>query len=115
MSELFGIPTNTLATAVAVALAVGLGTVAVLAVRSPVLAKLGLRNIPRRRGRTALIVVGLMLATTIVAAALATGDTMSTTVRAYVVDSLGQTDEVVSVAGTDVEAVAIGDSTQVAY
>ena len=53
-------------------------------VRDPIFLKLGLRNIPRRRGRSALIVVGLMLGTAIIAAALATGDTMSSTIRSYV-------------------------------
>ena len=43
--------------------------------------KLGVRNVGRRRGRTALIVVGLMLGTTIIATALTTGDTMSHTIR----------------------------------
>ena len=43
--------------------------------------RLALRNVLRRRGRTALIVVGLMLGTTIIAASLATGDTMSHTIR----------------------------------
>ena len=52
-----------------------------LAVRNPILVKLGFRNASRRRGRSALIVVGLMLGTTIVAAALTTGDTMSHSIR----------------------------------
>ena len=65
--------------------------------------KLGVRNITRRRGRTALIVVGLMLGTTIIAAALATGDTMSHTIRSSAIESLGQTDELVSAKGTEVE------------
>ena len=52
-----------------------------LALRNPVLVRLGVRNFGRRRGRTALIVLGLMLGTTIIAAALVTGDTMSHTIR----------------------------------
>ena len=54
----------------------------------------GVRNLTRRRGRTALIVVGLMLGTTIISAALATGDTMSHTIRSSATAALGQTDEV---------------------
>ena len=53
----------------------------------------------RRAARTALIVVGLMLGTTIIAAALTTGDTMSHTIRATAVAALGETDEVVSAKG----------------
>ena len=71
--------------------------------RNPILLKLGLRNIPRRRA-VGLIVVGLMLGTAIIAAALATGDTMSSTIRSYVVRALGPTDDVVSAKGTDVGA-----------
>ena len=115
MNELFGIPTGTLAVVLALALAAGLDAAAALALRNRILVKLALRNVPRRRGRSALIVVGLMLGTTIVTAALATGDTMSHTIRSSVVTSLGHTDELVSVKGTDVESVAIGESTQVAY
>ncbi|MBD0328824.1 MAG: ABC transporter permease [Thermoleophilia bacterium] len=115
MNELFGIPTGALALAVAAAMAAGLGVVGVLALRNPIFVKLGLRNIPRRRGRSALIVAGLMLGTVIISAALATGDTMSKTIRSAVVTSLGETDELVSVRGVDVESVAIGEATRVAY
>ena len=34
--------------------------------RNPVLFKLGLRNIPRRRAQTVLIIIGLMLSTAII-------------------------------------------------
>ena len=77
MNEIFGVPADTLATVLAVLLAAGLAAVAALALRNPILLKLGLRNMPRRRARSALIVVGLMLGTAIIAAALATGDTMA--------------------------------------
>ena len=115
MHELFGIPTGGLATALVVALATGVGAVAALAIRNPIFLKLGLRNVPRRRSRSALIVTGLMLGTAIIAAALATGDTMSHTIRSSVLSSLGQTDELVSVKGTDVESIAIGDAPHVGY
>ncbi|MGZ8693882.1 MAG: ABC transporter permease [Gaiellaceae bacterium] len=96
MNEIFGIPSGAFATATALALAGTLVVVAILALRNRVFVKLGLRNLPRRRSRTILIVVGLMLGTTIIAAALATGDTMSHTVRSQVVTSLGNVDEMVS-------------------
>ncbi|MGH2931842.1 MAG: ABC transporter permease, partial [Gaiellaceae bacterium] len=76
-----------------------LGAVGALALRNRVLFKLGVRNMPRRRGRTALIIVGLMLGTTIIAAALTTGDTMSHTIRATSTKVLGETDEVISARG----------------
>jgi putative ABC transport system permease protein len=96
MNELFGIPLGTLLAVLVVALTLTSGAIAVLALRNPVLVRLGVRNVRRRGGRTALIVVGLMLGTTIVAAALTTGDTMSHTIRSTTIASLGQTDEVIS-------------------
>src|SRR5918995_5462785 len=115
MNEVFGIPADALATGLAVVLAAGLAVVGLLALRDPIFLKLGLRNIPRRRARSALIVVGLMLGTAIIAAALATGDTMSSTIRSSVVRSLGPTDELVSFKGTDVESIAIGEATQTGW
>ena len=52
-------------------------------------------------GRTALIVVGLMLGTTIIAAALTTGDTMSHTIRPTAVRRSAHTDETVAAKGAD--------------
>ena len=99
MNELFGIPLDTLLALLAVALATALAAIAALALRNRVLVRLGVRNFGRRRGRTTLIVVGLMLGTTIIAAALTTGDTMSHTIRSTAVEVLGQTDEVVTARG----------------
>jgi putative ABC transport system permease protein len=99
VNELFGIPLDTLLAMLAIALAIALGVLAALALRNRVLVRLGVRNVGRRRSRTALIVVGLMLGTTIIAAALTTGDTMSNTIRSTAVEVLGQTDEVVSARG----------------
>ena len=82
MKELFGIPMDTLAVVLAVLLACIAGSLGILALRNRVLLKLGVRNLGRRRARSALIVVGLMLGTTIIATALATGDTMSHSIRA---------------------------------
>ncbi|HET8741054.1 MAG TPA: FtsX-like permease family protein [Gaiella sp.] len=99
MNELFGIPLDTLLAVLAIGLGAAAGILAVLAVRNPVLVRLGVRNFGRRRARTALIVLGLMLGTTIVAAALVTGDTMSHTIRTTATQALGESDEVVSAKG----------------
>ena len=61
--------------------------------------KLAVRSVGRRRGRSALIVVGLMLGTTIVAASLTTGDTMAHTIRSTAVQALGATDETIAPKG----------------
>jgi putative ABC transport system permease protein len=116
MNELFGIPMGPLALWVIVALAALVGAVGALALRNRIFFKLGIRNVTRRRARTALIVLGLMLGTTIVSSALVTGDTMSYTIRTSAVAALGQTDELVSVRGADVDPeAAMGATTGVEY
>src|ERR671936_1663968 len=115
MSKLFGIPTGTLAAVLAVALAIVLGLAAALALRNRVFLRLGVRSVGRRRGRSALIVVGLMLGTAIIAAALATGDTMSTTIRSSAVKALGNTDEVVAAKGLEAALTAQSAGTAARY
>jgi len=116
VKELFGIPVGTLLAVLLVALAAAFGAVAVLAARNPVLLRIGLRNVVRRRGRSALIVVGLMLGTAIIAAALATGDTMSHTIRTEAVKSMGRTDVLVSARGAGQSATSdLGAATGTRY
>ena len=116
MQKLFGIPMGPLAMVLAVALATVVALVATLAFRNRIFFKLGVRNVRRRRARTALIVGGLMLGTTIIASALASGDTMSHTIRSAAIQSLGSTDEVVSSKGAEVNMeVALGEATGVDY
>ncbi len=116
MAKLFGIPMGILAVVLVSMLVAALSAVAVVAARNRVFLRLGVRNAERRPGRSALIVVGLMLGTAIIAAALATGDTMSQTIRSSAVSSLGQTDELVSARGATptVEAQS-GAATGVRY
>ncbi len=80
MKEVFGIPVDTLLVVLLVGLGIALCALAALGLRNRILVKLAVRSVGRRRGRSALIVVGLMLGTTIIAAALTTGDTMSHTI-----------------------------------
>src|SRR6476620_1809496 len=95
MDEVFGISMATIVTVLVAMLALCLLTVVWVAIRRPVIFKLGIRNIPRRKAQTILIVVGLMLSTLIIAAALGTGDTIdySATVATY--KTLGHADELV--------------------
>ncbi|MGZ4229998.1 MAG: ABC transporter permease [Solirubrobacteraceae bacterium] len=109
MANLFGMPTGTLAAVLTITLLVVLGVVGILALRNRVLVRLGVRNIRRRPARSVLIVVGSMLGTAIIAAALATGDSMSQTIRSSATAALGRTDEVVAAHGSsefDVGAIA---------
>jgi putative ABC transport system permease protein len=116
MTRLFGIPMGILAVVLVATLAAALAAVALVAVRNRVFLRLGIRNAERRPGRSALIVVGLMLGTAIIAAALATGDTMTQTIRSSTVSALGQTDELVSARGAtpSLEAQS-GSATGVRY
>ena len=77
MDTLFGIPMSTLVVVLPVALGVLLAVTLVLALRQPVLLRMSWRNAARRKGRAALIILGLMLGTAIITAALSTGDTMT--------------------------------------
>ena len=96
MRELFGLPMNTLMFVFGGALILIVAWTGIAAVRNPVLFRLGVRNIPRRFGRSMLIVLGLTLATTIITSALATGDTVALSARGEVLGALGNIDEVIS-------------------
>ena len=76
MKELFGIPMDTIMVVLVALFAVSLASVALIYVRSGVMFRMGLRNIPRRGLQTGLVIVGLMLATLITTAAFTTGDTI---------------------------------------
>src|SRR4030088_1537339 len=58
-----------------------------------VLLKMALRNIPRRRAQTVLILFGLMLATLIITASLAVGDTLTYSLVAIQIPQTGGVDE----------------------
>ena len=92
MEELFGVSMNTIAVVVVAITAVILALLAWVAFRNPVMFKTGLRNIPRRRAQTTLIIFGLMLATVIMTVAFGTGDTVSSTVTEDIYDLTGETD-----------------------
>ncbi len=101
MRTLVGVPVGSLAVALTVLLGLVVAGVAAAGLRHRVFVKLGVRNGARRRARTTIIVVGLMLGTAIIASALGTGDTMSRTIRSSVLHSLGATDEVVRLRAAD--------------
>lgn len=64
--------------------------------RRPVLAKIGLRNIPRRPAQSILIVVGLTLSTIIIISALSVGDTLNYSVQRQAVAAYGEVDEIIA-------------------
>ncbi|PZC46691.1 MAG: putative ABC transport system permease protein [Chloroflexi bacterium] len=94
MEELFGISMNSIMVALSAIFLAGMAAVVVMGWRNRVMVKLGLRNIPRRRAQTVLIIVGVMLSTVIIAAAFGTGDTISFSIRKATIDSLRNIDEI---------------------
>lgn len=114
MEKLFGIPVDILMWAFAGLTLLVVALSVFVTIRQPVLFRLSLRNIPRRAGRSALIVLGLMLATTIISAAFGTGDTISKTVRTEVITELGNIDELVS-SQEEGDIEVTGESAQLPY
>jgi len=64
--------------------------------RQPVMAKLGMRSIPRRPTQSILIVFGLTLSTVIIVSALAIGDTLNYSVQWHAIKSYGKIDEIIA-------------------
>ncbi|HEY8491909.1 MAG TPA: FtsX-like permease family protein [Dehalococcoidia bacterium] len=96
MTSFLGIPLDVLMVILLVLLAGAALTMAYVALRNRIIFKMGLRNVPRRKAQTALILMGLMLSTLIVAAALTTGDTVNYSISNEVYRSLRAVDEIVS-------------------
>jgi putative ABC transport system permease protein len=95
MNDIFGLPMAGLMVGLLLLLAGSLLIVALAAWRQPVMFKLGVRNIPRRKAQTTLIVVGLMLSTLIISAALGTGDTLHHSLTKDSYENLGHVDQLV--------------------
>ncbi len=89
-------PTQTLAIVLLSAVALALLYLIVLGLRNRTIAVLGVRNIPRRRSQSALIILGLTLSTIIIVSALSIGDTLSYSVRRHAIDAYGAIDQVIS-------------------
>src|SRR5215217_6261806 len=109
MDNIFGLPMSGVMVSLLIALGLCLLTIAWIAWRRPVIFKLGTRNIPRRKAQTTLIVVGLMLSTLIISAALGTGDTLHHSMTADSYKNLGGVDQLV-VASSEYEAPNIDTS-----
>src|SRR5829696_1461902 len=97
MDELFGIPTEQLTLVLLAIFGAGVLILAVLAVRDRTSFRMAVRNVPRRKTQTALIVVGLMLATLLFSAAVTTGDTLTESLRMQALENIGRVDVVVKV------------------
>src|SRR5947209_3932538 len=95
MTELFGIPLDTLTRILVIITLAIVVAVALLALSNLLFFKIGVRNIPRRRTQMFLIVFALMLSTTLLSGVLATGDVINAAVQSVAVYNLGSVDEIV--------------------
>ncbi|MQF88798.1 MAG: FtsX-like permease family protein [SAR202 cluster bacterium] len=107
MEELFGLSMDIIMYVLLAAFLPVIAGVAIMAWRNRVMLKLGLRNIPRRKSQTALIIVGIMISTLIMAAAFGTGDSITFSIRKNAIDALGTIDEIIVSARAD-ESDTIG-------
>src|SRR5215217_3309749 len=95
MTELFGIPTGRLTLVLLAICASGALVLAFLALRDRTSFKMAVRNAPRRPTQTALILLGLMLATLLFSAAFTTGDTLTNSLRTQALKNIDRVDVVV--------------------
>ncbi|MCA9834338.1 MAG: ABC transporter permease [Thermomicrobiales bacterium] len=107
METLFGVSMNAIMIVLLVLLFLSLLAVIYVAIRRPVIFRMGMRNIPRRKTQSLLIVVGLMLATLISSAALTVGDTLNHSVGNEIYHNLDTIDEVVVAGEYDAENVEL--------
>src|SRR3569623_1905172 len=94
MDELFGIPTGQLTLVLLGIFGTGALGLAVLAVRDRTSFRMAVRNVPRRKTQTVLIVMGLMLATLLFSAAFTTGATLTNSLRVHARHPFGRVDVV---------------------
>ncbi|CAA9555688.1 MAG: hypothetical protein AVDCRST_MAG70-1266 [uncultured Thermomicrobiales bacterium] len=95
MEEIFGVPTTGIMFILLGLLAICLSALGWVAWRRPVIFKLGVRNIPRRPAQSVLIVLGLMLSTLLISAALNSGDALQRSGTLHVFALFGHVDELV--------------------
>src|SRR5688572_20715354 len=103
MDELFTVPMDWIMYVLLALLGTSFLGLAYIALTNRIMFKMGLRNIPRRRAQTTLIVIGLMLSTLIISAAFTTGDTVDRSMTSQVYGVLGELDEIVELSPADDE------------
>ena len=95
MEKLFGVPMPVLMFVLGGIFVATLLVVVAMALRNPVMLKMGIRPISRRPGMTALIIIGVMLSTIIISAAFGTADTLTYSIRDLGINGLGTIDELI--------------------
>ncbi len=109
---MFGIPMSSIMVVLLILFAICLSSGLWVLLRQRVIFKMGMRNVPRRPAQTTLIVIGLMLSTLIVSAALTTGDTLNNSITSVVYKTMGNTDELVvlSAGNKNSDASSVGNA-----
>ena len=109
MEELFGLPTIRLMWIVVAIAGVAGAVIAFVFFKRPILVRMGLRNIPRRRAQTVLVTMGLTLATIIVTIAFSTGDSLAVSVRNLALNNLERIDHFIVEQEIDESAEGAGN------
>ncbi len=109
MNELFGLSMTIIMLVLLALLALCAATVAWVLLQNRVMFFIGVRNIPRRRAQTVLIIIGLMLSTLIIATAFSIGDTVDYSITNTSYERLHSVDELVLTKAESDEG-AFGDS-----
>jgi ABC-type lipoprotein release transport system permease subunit len=94
VDSLFGVQLTSILAGLFLIVAIVIGLLIFIGWRNPLLVRMGLRNVVRRKTQTILIVIGLMLSTLIISAAFATGDTVAYSITASVYNDFGEADVV---------------------
>jgi putative ABC transport system permease protein len=94
VTHLFGYSLDTIALALLIVSASLLLVMGLLAAGRPVLLRIALRQLPRRRAQMVLVALGLSLGASIITSVFLTGATVQTAIHVQVVAGLGRTDEI---------------------
>ncbi len=92
MDTIFGLPMESFMVAVAALLVLCVAVMAVIGLRHRVAVRVGVRNLPRRRTQSILIIFGLMLATLLFSVSFSTGDTLTNSFRQEALAGIGEVD-----------------------
>ncbi len=114
MTKMFGIPMQNIMVTLLIITAICLSSVLFIAWRNKTMFWLGIRNIPRRKAQTTLIVFGLMLATVIITSALTIGDTLAYSIKNEVYKLAGPIDLIATKGRTEGNRV-VADQGAAAY
>ena len=101
MQKLFRIETDLISQYLLIFTIILAIVVVLLSIRNKILLKIALRNIPRRKAQSVLIIFGLMLSSTIIMSALAIGDSVSWSIKNTVMGGLGEVD--IAIVDSDLE------------